>query len=93
MNINDKIHFRSALCDAVGEKGSSLKFNAFEDFDVNAHSPLERLWFFLCKRRHFLPDVCILGKLSGAVKMMKGFKIVPKITVMEIRDFAGEEIS
>ncbi|KAL0274303.1 UNVERIFIED_CONTAM: hypothetical protein PYX00_006756 [Menopon gallinae] len=83
----------SALCDAVRDKDCTLNFNAFEDFDINAHSPLEKLWFFLCKRRHFLPNVCVLGKLSGAVKMMKEFRIVPKVTVLEIRDFGGEEIS
>lgn len=90
--VKKLIYFRSSLCELVLKNNAKLKFEALSDSKVMKMTYLEKLWFYMCKRRHLLPDQCMLVKFSGAVKSMKQFRIIPKLVVQDIRDVRGNEI-
>ena len=81
------------MIDVILQNKSSLNFDAFNGVDEDKMNPLDKLWFYICKRRHFLSDQCMLVKLRGAVKSLKEFKIIPKVIVQDIRNINGHPIT
>ena len=90
---NNFFFVRNSLIDVILQNKSSLNFDAFNSVDEDKMNPLDKLWFYICKRRHFLSDQCMLVKLSGAVKSLKEFKIIPKVIVQDIRNINGHPIT
>ncbi|KAK6623016.1 hypothetical protein RUM43_008868 [Polyplax serrata] len=82
----------SCLVEVVQQKKLALKFDTKTEYTLPKMTSMEKLWFYICKRRHQLVDQSMLVKISGAIKSLKDLKIIPKLVVLEIRNLRGHEI-
>lgn len=80
------------MIEALGSEKFCLKYEALKERPARL-SIGEKLWYFLCKRRHYLPVVAVRLRRNGVKKMAQFFDFFPKFRVEQIRTCDGTDLN